>query len=132
MGASLSAQDKLLLASLQPQFDTLHLHPSEVRSLFKLFQAVSRDELLDHLEMGYTEYKTRVFKIFDEDNSGQISFREFVFSLWNYCTLSKATLELFAFDLYDVDSDGLLSLREVQGMLSDLYGPDLHSNAQAH
>eukprot|EP01031_Cornospumella_fuschlensis_P044081 gene44081-53892_t len=130
MGSCMSAVDEKLLASLQPEFDALKLTPREVRSLYRIFMKVDIDhsgtvglkELLNYLEMGEAVFKDRVFSIFDEDGSGQIDFREFVLSLWNYCTLSKATLDVFAFDLYDKNNDGELSVEEAEELLKDLYG----------
>ena len=52
-------------------------------------------ELLVHIDLERTKFTERIFSIFDEDGSGQIDFREFVLSLWNYCTLSNATLGIF-------------------------------------
>ncbi len=34
------------------------------------------------------------------------SFDEFVVALWNYCTLDRSALLLFAFDMCDLDSTG--------------------------
>ena len=56
-------------------------------------------ELLAFLDVEKTKFSKRIFCMFDEDNSGQIDFREFVLSCWNYCTLGRSTLMLFAFDL---------------------------------
>lgn len=49
-------------------------------------------ELLTFFDLERTKFTERVFGIFDEDGSGCIDFREFVVSLWNYCTLTNATL----------------------------------------
>ena len=46
-------------------------------------------------------------------SSGEIDFREFVIALWNYCTLGKAALILFAFDLYDNDNSGKIDIDEI-------------------
>ena len=50
----------------------------------------------------------RAFSLFDEDKSGELDFREFVISLWNYCTFDKNDLVKFAFDLYDMDQSGII------------------------
>jgi hypothetical protein len=42
--------------------------------------------------------------------------------MWNYCTLGKSALVLFAFDLYDADSSGAIEPDEVSRMLKDVYG----------
>lgn len=70
-------------------------------------------------------------RIFDEDGSGSVDFREFVMSLWNYCTLSKAALIMFAFDLYDNDNSGEIDLTEVELLLKEVYGREFQSNTQA-
>lgn len=52
-------------------------------------------------------------------------------SLWNYCTLSKAALIMFAFDLYDNDNSGEIDLAEVELLLKEVYGREFQSNTQA-
>lgn len=59
-------------------------------------------------------------RIFDEDGSGSVDFREFVMSLWNYCTLSKAALIMFAFDLYDNNNSGEIDIDEVELLLKEV------------
>jgi Ca2+-binding EF-hand superfamily protein len=121
------------------QFEALQLKASEVSKLYKIFRKVDADgsgtieliELLVHIDLERTKFTERIFSIFDEDGSGQIDFREFVVALWNYCTLSRATLDLFAFDLYDSDSSGMLSICEVDGMLRDIYGKGAKTNHHA-
>lgn len=70
--------------------------------------------------------------MFDEDNSGEIDFREFVVALWNYCTLGKATLVIFAFDLYDTDGSGIIDAQELDNMLKEVYGRLWRANAYAN
>eukprot|EP01035_Chromulina_nebulosa_P022337 gene22337-28925_t len=118
------------LAPWKVQFEALRFNESEIERLYKLFRKVDVDEsgsielveLLVHIDLERTKFTERIFSIFDEDGSGQIDFREFVLSLWNYCTLSSATLALFAFDLYDHDSSGVLSVAEIEGMMREVYG----------
>lgn len=121
------------------QFEALQLTETEVTRLYKIFKKVDVDgsgsieliELLVHIDVERTKFSERIFSIFDEDASGEIDFREFVLALWNYCTLSRATLDLFAFDLYDRDSSGALSIGEIAGMCRDIYGHNFKSNPQA-
>ena len=83
---------------------------------------ISLMELLMFLDIDRTKFAKRVFSIFDEDLSGEIDFREFVVAMWNYCTLGKSALCLFAFDLYDSDSSGYIETSEIKHMLKDIYG----------
>ena len=48
----------------------------------------------------------RAFDVLDEDGRGCVRFREFVIGLWNYCTLDRSALLLFAFDMCDFDNTG--------------------------
>lgn len=47
-------------------------------------------------------------------------FGEFVFHVWNICSLDGDGLILFVFDLYDVDGSGQLSKGEVKQILLDV------------
>ena len=69
--------------------------------------------------------------MFDEDNSGEIDLREFILALWNYCTLGKSTLVIFAFDLYDTDGSGVIDAEELDNMLKEVYGRLWHTNVYA-
>lgn len=60
-----------------------------------------------------------MFSIFDEDGDGTIDFREFVLSLWNFCSVINASLRLFAFDLYDTDASGRIDSHEIETMLRE-------------
>jgi hypothetical protein len=50
---------------------------------------------------------------------------------WNYCTVGDASLDLFAFDLYDEDGSGRLGQDELVQMLKDIYGRNYKNNQQA-
>lgn len=128
------------LASCRPLFEAFQLSSHDVEKLYQIFcrlddddsGMISTKELMTFLKttdasMNFCE---RVFALFDEDESGQIDFREFVVAMWNYCTLSRSSLIVFAFDLYDTDETGELSPPEIQEMLKDLYGE--HANTNAH
>lgn len=89
-------------------------------------RSVSTLELMDHIDMSSTNEKywiKKVFSMFDDDGSGTIDFHEFTIACWSYCTLHRASLLLFAFDCYDTNHDGSLSMNEFNGLLKDLYGP---------
>ena len=104
MGCSSSAFD---VAKRAPQFQidmiqyqAMQLSERDIRKLFYEFRKVDVDgsgsialsELLVYLELSATPFTEKVFSIFDDDRSGEIDFKEFVLALWNYCTLTSATL----------------------------------------
>lgn len=88
-------------------------------------------EMLVFFDVEATKFSSRVFSIFDEDSSGKIDLREFILCLWNYCTLGKATLVMFAFDLYDKDGSGVIEGKELTIMLKEVYGKKWESNVYA-
>ncbi len=122
--------DDVKIKKFQSQFEALQLNPSDIGRLLNIFRRVDCDhggavglsELLVHINLDQSTFTESVFTLFDQDGSGELDFREFVCSLWNYCTLNRHTLDLFAFDLYDADKSGVLSVVEIGHMLSDIYG----------
>jgi len=120
-------------------FDRLMLKGYHLSLLFKAFVKIDQDlsgeistwELLEFLHLERTKFTKRIFRIFDEDGSGQIDFREFCMSLWNYATLGKNQLIMFAFDLYDNDGSGQIDFTEVEMMLKEVYGRGFKGNAHA-
>jgi len=118
---------------------SLKLTKSEVGQLYKLYRKVDIDdsgtidtvELLTMLDIERTRFTEQVLNVFDGDKSGKIDFREFVLSIWNYCTTGNAALGIFTFDLYDQDGSGILSIDEMVQMLKDIYGNGYKGNNQA-
>ena len=90
--------------------------------MFQISQTVAAEvtveDLQDYVKVSNTDFSRRVLQIFDEDNSGHVIFPEFVISLWNYCLLDHASLEIFAFDIYDVNSKSFLTVDDIELMLS--------------
>jgi Ca2+-binding EF-hand superfamily protein len=121
------------------RFQALGLNPDDVEALHRVFSRidgdqsgeVDLDEMLDWMDMPRTTFAKKVFSIFDEDCSGEIDFKEFVISMWNYCTMGNSALCLFAFDLYDEDSSGFIDVDEMKGMLQDIYGTNFAQSAMA-
>ncbi|KAL3864621.1 hypothetical protein ACJMK2_006286 [Sinanodonta woodiana] len=68
-----------------------------------------------------TQYAHYVFKTFDHDCNGSISFEEFVMGL---SVLSRGTAQerlQWAFNLYDVNGDGIISKEELMHIVSAIY-----------
>ena len=84
-------------------FHNLQLSRTDLKKMYKVFTVMDIDgsgsislaELLAHLDLPRTAYTEKIFTIFDDDGSGAIDFREFVLSVWNYCTLTKVNLGKF-------------------------------------
>mmetsp|Transcript_1741 Transcript_1741/g.2724 ORF Transcript_1741/g.2724 Transcript_1741/m.2724 type:complete len:509 (-) Transcript_1741:189-1715(-) len=120
-------------------FNALGISERDVGRLYGLFTVIDSDgsgcieiiELLMFLDVERTRFTKRIFSMFDDDNSGEIDFREFVLSIWNYCTLGKTSLIVFAFDLYDQDKSGYIDVPEAQHLIKDVYGEKFHMNTHA-
>jgi serine/threonine-protein phosphatase 2B regulatory subunit len=127
------------LAADEDQFYLMGFNSIELTYLYDVFCQIDKDgsgelsirEMLDFLDIPRTKFANRVFSIFDEDQSGEIDFKEFVMSMWNYCTLGKSALVLFAFDLYDGDNSGFIDPEEVSTMLKDVYGRRFQTSKMA-
>jgi len=86
-------------------FEILQLSEDDVGLLYLIFQkmdktktgAISTSAMLNFLDVDRTKFTKRVFSMFDTDHSGKIDFREFVMTLWNYCTLEKDYLGNYNF-----------------------------------
>jgi Ca2+-binding EF-hand superfamily protein len=123
----------------RPVFEALRLCEADIGRLRRIFRSIDVDnsgsiellELLMYMDIERTPFTKRIFSIFDDDGSNTVDFKEFVMALWNYCTLGKATLLLFAFDIYDRDTSGELTVDEIVQMLRDVYGSSFQSNAHA-
>ena len=88
-------------------FRKLGLSVEDVTRLFNIFHKIDKDhnttveviEFLGFLNLDRSPFALKAFSVMDLDRSGSINFFEFAVSTWNYCTLNKTTLMVFAFDL---------------------------------
>jgi len=120
-------------------FEALQFKKKDLLQMEKIFGRIddSADgrvdlmELLDFFDLKNSTFAKRTFAIFDEDSSGTIDFREFVLSLWNFCSCTDSALRLFAFDLYDADGSGKIEKSEVSDMLKEVYGDAFESSQHA-
>ena len=86
--------------------------------------AIQLDRFLEHFGLEWTPWSERCFKHFDTTGGGDVDFLEFMISVWNVCTFKIDSLSNFTFDMYDLDSDGELSIPEIERMVNELFGED--------
>jgi Ca2+-binding EF-hand superfamily protein len=85
------------LFELKPAFDALKLSENDIGRLYKYFReldltdsgTIEVAELEVYMKTESVPFTMRVLKMYDYDNTGQLDFQEFVFMLWNYCTLDR-------------------------------------------
>ena len=113
-------------------FTLLGLTTSELSKLRDIFRKIdndksgkiSYDEFVAYADIEDSDFLRKVFLAMDSDNSGSMDLREFILNLWNYCSLEKSGLILFAYDLYDNDKNGTLSTDEVKAMFMQVFGKE--------
>mmetsp|Transcript_27759 Transcript_27759/g.36387 ORF Transcript_27759/g.36387 Transcript_27759/m.36387 type:complete len:445 (-) Transcript_27759:90-1424(-) len=120
-------------------FEKLQLSEEEVHHVFLVFgkimkqdqNFVTQSELLQYLEMDNSKFMSRVFRNFDIGKSKKIGFKDFLIASWNYCTMSHASLVIFAFDTYDTKNHGYINEDDLKDLVSDVFGSHFERNAHA-
>ncbi|KAL3770976.1 hypothetical protein ACHAW5_000378 [Stephanodiscus triporus] len=110
-------------------FASLGFNRRTIEKFWRLFCQINNctdtirlEHFLEHFDLDWTPWSERCFKNFDTKGSGEIDFLEFMITVWNICTFKIDSLSNFTFDMYDLDSDGELSLPEIERMVEELYG----------
>jgi len=111
-------------------FKKLRLRSDDIDRLFSCFLEIdtdgsgeiSLDEFYNHFELKRSIFSDMAFSMMDQDKSGEIDFREFVLTLWNFCGFDLKSLCRFAFHLFDTDESGKLDQTEVTDMVAAVYG----------
>jgi len=116
-------------------FRKLGLSDAEVDRFWTVFLQIDTErsgqiklkQFYRYFNFGQLELVNAAFKLFDEDGSGKIDFREFVISVWNFCSYNPKNLGIFAFSLFDHDNSNVLDIMEVRNLVDSVYGEN-HGN----
>jgi len=120
-------------ASLPLDMET-NFEPDEIKRLLKRFKkldldnsmAVSSDEFLSVPELQQNPLVQRVIDIFDEDQNGEVDFKEFIQGVSQFSVKGDKSSKLrFAFKIYDMDNDGFISNGELFQVLKMMVGSNL-------
>ena len=68
------------------QHNTTHHSAVPNPPLSLLSGEISLDEFYDHFKLTRSIFSDMAFSLMDEDQSGEIDFREFILTLWNFCS----------------------------------------------
>jgi len=120
-------------------FELLGIYEEDAGKMYKTFLAIDNDasneiavsELCYHIKHEENNFTKRIFNSFDSDKSNYINFKEFVLSLWNFCTLTEDTMVPFVFAMYDSNGSGVLDKSELECIVKDVYGKRYFQNIHA-
>lgn len=118
-------------------FKMLGLVRPTIESLWCIFWRINKSqnghfdilEFLDYFNFDRTLYVEKSFEYFDTTGSDKVDFLEFVISVFSICTFEVDTLPNFAFDLYDLNDNGELSLPDLETLLKEVYGSNLSKDS---
>ncbi len=98
-----------------------------IEKFWHLFHQINRctgtvrmEHFFEYFCLDRTPWTERCFRYFNATDS--VDFFQFMLSVWSICTFKVDTLSNFAFEMYDLDSDGKLSLPEIERMVHELFG----------
>jgi Ca2+-binding EF-hand superfamily protein len=88
------------LMSSKKQFSYLGLTENDIEEIYSAFSSIDVDgsyeitieELLLYIQTEETPFFVSIFRAFDQNNNKKIDVREFIFAVWNYCTLTHSRL----------------------------------------
>jgi len=120
-------------ASLPKDMET-NFEPEEIRRLLKKFKnldldhsrTLSSNEFLSVPQLQQNPLVQRVIDIFDEDQNGEVDFKEFIQGVSQFSVKGDKSSKLrFAFKIYDMDNDGYISNGELFQVLKMMVGSNL-------
>nr|CAG8482737.1 13238_t:CDS:2 [Entrophospora candida] len=109
----------------------------EIQRLYKRFMkldkdksgSIDREEFLSIPQIANNPLASRMIAIFDEDGGGDVDFKEFIAGLSAFSSKGNKDEKLrFAFKVYDMDRDGLISNGELFIVLKMMVGNNLKDN----
>jgi len=112
----------------------IDFEPEEIRRLFSRFKKIDLDdsktvtssELMDIPALQANPLVQRVIDIFDEDQNGEVDFKEFIQGVSQFSVKGDKSSKLrFAFKIYDMDNDGYISNGELFQVLKMMVGSNL-------
>jgi len=106
----------------------------EIKRLGKRFKkldldnsgSLSVDEFMSLPELQQNPLVQRVIEIFDDDQNGEVDFKEFIQGVSQFSVKGDKDTKLrFAFRIYDIDNDGYISNGELFQVLKMMVGNNL-------
>ena len=110
-------------------FQLLELTQDDLNKLYTLFKKLDKRKLervtiesvLKHIGVQKSKLSTRIVRSADVDHDGRLNFKEFVLNCWTFATKDIEGVCGYAFDNFDKDGSGELSIDEVRDMVRDVH-----------
>ncbi|RKO85489.1 calcineurin subunit B [Blyttiomyces helicus] len=107
---------------------------AQIKTLYRRFKHLDKDNTgsiaVDDMqgipELAMNPLSRRIVAVFDADGRGEVSFRQFVAALSVFSRDAKREQKLsFAFKVYDVNNDGVISSSDLFIVLKQMVGSNL-------
>jgi len=129
------------IAQHNTEFECMELAEKDVGQFLQFYHSaydkknksgpIKISRLMSHLKIEKSKFALHVFSSYDKSRQGRISFLEFVYVMWNYCTLEGEHLERCIFDSYDIERKGHMEVSDVKMIIRDMYGANYSRNQVA-
>jgi Ca2+-binding EF-hand superfamily protein len=105
-------------------FERMFISVPDLVKLRKVFDTIDIDksgqievnELFVYLHMEKTPLNRKLFEYLDLDGNGNLTFVEFVCSLWNLLSIDKKNIGAFVFRMFDHDKTGIFSFEKIKNL----------------
>ena len=121
------------LEAFKNQFLALGITQSKLTVFHQHFVAIDKSkgkhivtvpQVMEHFGFENNEFIRKAFNVLVTNKNKEIlDFRDFVLTIWNYCTLDE-DFALFVFAVYDFDGNKELDHEEAVQLMTDLYGSE--------
>ncbi|KAJ3039547.1 Calcineurin subunit B type 2 [Rhizophlyctis rosea] len=108
--------------------------PAQIKTLYRRFKHVDKDnsgsltvdEMTAIPELAMNPLCLRIVEVFDSDKRGEVNFKQFVSALSVFSKGARREQKLsFAFKVYDVNGDGVISSSDLFVILKLMVGSNL-------
>lgn len=107
----------------------LGLTRAETKKLARLFGKVDADgngviqvdEFFDFFEMQPSLVNKLIFSCYDLEQNGEMTFLQFVCTLWSFFTMTQERFGTFVFFIFDLQKTGVMSVAEVPSVVKQVH-----------
>lgn len=120
-GLQLFKSQFLAMGITQSKLTVIHSHFKAIDNMNE--DTVTVSQIMKYFGFGENEFMRKALGVLAKSREGSetLNFRDFVVTIWNYCTLQE-DFGLFVFGVYDFDGNEELDFDEATELMNDLYG----------